>query len=153
MPTDCSVPQFEFGVVEGRRVVAAFDGGMVTSDAGGTAQGEADRGQPSGEARRPARPGSGDARQALGEDAPFTAGIDAEQAAHPEPEHDRVLAPGQVGEGPFVAAVDTAGPSAAQGTAYRALPRAEGQGDCGSGGLMRPGFEPDQSRIRQQAGE
>ena len=34
MPTDCSAPQFEFGVVEGRRVVAAFDGGMVTSDAG-----------------------------------------------------------------------------------------------------------------------
>ena len=34
MPTDGSAPQFEFGVVEGRHVVAAFDGGMVTSDAG-----------------------------------------------------------------------------------------------------------------------
>ncbi len=34
MPADCSAPQFEFGVVEGRRVVAAFDGGAVTSDAG-----------------------------------------------------------------------------------------------------------------------
>ena len=61
--------------------------------------------------------------------------------------------PRQVGEGPFVAAVDTAGPSAAQGTAYRALPGPQGRGDGGSGGLMRPGFERDQSRIRQQAGE
>ena len=43
MPTDCSTPQFEFGVVEGRRVVAAFDGGMVTSDAGALLLGAADK--------------------------------------------------------------------------------------------------------------
>ena len=43
MPTDCSAPQFEFGVVEGRRVVAAFDGGMVTSDAGALLLGAADK--------------------------------------------------------------------------------------------------------------
>ena len=34
MPTECSAESFDFGVVEGRSVEAAFDGGMVTSDAG-----------------------------------------------------------------------------------------------------------------------
>ena len=34
MPTECSAAQLDFGMVEGRRVVAAFDGGAVTSDAG-----------------------------------------------------------------------------------------------------------------------
>src|SRR4051812_26678600 len=34
MPAECSAPQFDFGAVEARRVVAAFDGGAVTSDAG-----------------------------------------------------------------------------------------------------------------------
>jgi DDE family transposase len=43
MPADCSAPQFEFGVVEGRRVVAAFDGGAVTSDAGALLLGAADK--------------------------------------------------------------------------------------------------------------
>ena len=43
MPTGCSAPQFEFGVVEGRRVVAAFDGGMVTSDAGALLLGATDK--------------------------------------------------------------------------------------------------------------
>jgi Transposase DDE domain group 1 len=43
MPTECSAPQFEFGVVEGRRVVAAFDGGAVTSDAGALLLGATDK--------------------------------------------------------------------------------------------------------------
>ena len=43
MPADCSAPQFEFGVVEGHRVVAAFDGGAVTSDAGALLLGAADK--------------------------------------------------------------------------------------------------------------
>jgi hypothetical protein len=43
MPADCSAPQFEFGVVEGRRVVAAFDGGAVTSDAGALLLGTTDK--------------------------------------------------------------------------------------------------------------
>jgi hypothetical protein len=43
MPADCSAPQFDFGVVEGRRVVAAFDGGAVTSDAGALLLGATDR--------------------------------------------------------------------------------------------------------------
>jgi hypothetical protein len=43
MPTECSGPAFDFGVVEGRRVVAAFDGGAVTSDAGALLLGAADR--------------------------------------------------------------------------------------------------------------
>jgi Transposase DDE domain group 1 len=34
MPTECSANCFDFGVVEGRTVEAAFDGGLVTSDAG-----------------------------------------------------------------------------------------------------------------------
>ena len=34
MPTECNPALFDFGSVEGRRVVAAFDGGTVTSDAG-----------------------------------------------------------------------------------------------------------------------
>jgi Transposase DDE domain group 1 len=34
MPTECSAESFDFGVVEGRAVEAAFDGGLVTSDAG-----------------------------------------------------------------------------------------------------------------------
>ena len=43
MPADCSAPQFEFGVVEDRRVVAAFYGGAVTSDAGALLLGAADK--------------------------------------------------------------------------------------------------------------
>ena len=35
MPTQCSAAQCEFARVEGRAVVASFDGGAITSDAGG----------------------------------------------------------------------------------------------------------------------
>ena len=34
MPTECSTDWFGFARVEGRDVVAAFDGGAITSDAG-----------------------------------------------------------------------------------------------------------------------
>ena len=34
MPTECSAECFDFGIVEGRAVEAAFDAGLVTSDAG-----------------------------------------------------------------------------------------------------------------------
>jgi hypothetical protein len=34
MPTEYNPELFDFGSAEGRRVVAAFDGGRVTSDAG-----------------------------------------------------------------------------------------------------------------------
>jgi len=34
MPTECSAQGFSFSRVEGRAVVAGFDGGMVSSDAG-----------------------------------------------------------------------------------------------------------------------
>ena len=37
MPTQCSRDLFGYEVVEGRQVVAAFDGGEITSDAGGAA--------------------------------------------------------------------------------------------------------------------
>jgi hypothetical protein len=43
MPTECSRDLFGYEVVEGRRVVAAFDGGQVTSDAGALLLGAADR--------------------------------------------------------------------------------------------------------------
>jgi hypothetical protein len=43
MPTHCSRDLFGYEVVEGREVVAAFDGGAVTSDAGGLLLGATDR--------------------------------------------------------------------------------------------------------------
>jgi hypothetical protein len=43
MPAECSAHSFDFGIVEGRRVVAAFDGGMVTSDAGALLLGATDQ--------------------------------------------------------------------------------------------------------------
>ena len=43
MPTECNPTLFEFAPVEGRQVVAAFDGGAITSDAGALLLGETDR--------------------------------------------------------------------------------------------------------------
>jgi hypothetical protein len=43
MPTQCSRDLFGYDVVEGRQVVAAFDGGEVTSDAGALLLGATDR--------------------------------------------------------------------------------------------------------------
>lgn len=43
MPTECTPDLFGFAPVEGRAVVASFDGGAVTSDAGGLLLGTADR--------------------------------------------------------------------------------------------------------------
>src|SRR5260370_32216607 len=43
MPTDCSAELFDFAPVKGRAVVAGFDGGSITSDAGGLLLGAADR--------------------------------------------------------------------------------------------------------------
>jgi hypothetical protein len=43
MPTECNPTLFEFAPVEGRRLVAAFDGGSITSDAGALLLGETDR--------------------------------------------------------------------------------------------------------------
>lgn len=43
MPTECSAELFEFARVEGRSVVAAFDGGKITSDAGALLLGASDR--------------------------------------------------------------------------------------------------------------
>src|SRR5246127_3309328 len=43
MPTECSAAQFDFGMVEGRCVEAAFDAGLVTSDAGALLLGATDR--------------------------------------------------------------------------------------------------------------
>jgi hypothetical protein len=43
MPTECNLELFEFAPVEGRRVVAAFDGGTITSDGGALLLGGADR--------------------------------------------------------------------------------------------------------------
>ena len=42
MPTECIAELFGFAPVEGRDVVAAFDGGAITSDAGALLLGAAD---------------------------------------------------------------------------------------------------------------
>src|SRR2546423_1444384 len=44
MPTECSAKQFDFGMVERRAVVAGFDGGTITSNAGALLLGQVDRG-------------------------------------------------------------------------------------------------------------
>src|SRR6059058_4863924 len=43
MRTECNPALFEFAPVEGRRVVAGFDGGAITTDAGALLLGQADR--------------------------------------------------------------------------------------------------------------
>jgi hypothetical protein len=43
MPTECSPARFDFAPVEGREVVAAFDGGAITSDAGALLLGQTDQ--------------------------------------------------------------------------------------------------------------
>ena len=43
MPTECTSDMFGFASVEGRRVVAGFDGGVMSSDAGALLLGAADR--------------------------------------------------------------------------------------------------------------
>jgi hypothetical protein len=43
MPTECSPTLFEFAPLEGRKVVAGFDGGAITSDAGGLLLGATDK--------------------------------------------------------------------------------------------------------------
>jgi hypothetical protein len=43
MPTECSADLFGFAPVEGREVIAAFDGGPITSDAGALLLGATDR--------------------------------------------------------------------------------------------------------------
>ena len=43
MPTECSSDMFGFSSVEGRSLVAAFDGGTMTSDAGALLLGASDR--------------------------------------------------------------------------------------------------------------
>ncbi len=43
MPTQCNVDKFAFGRVAGRRVEAAFDGGVITSDAGALLLGRLDQ--------------------------------------------------------------------------------------------------------------
>ena len=43
MPTECNHESFEFPSVEGRHLVASFDGGAITSDAGALLLGQNDR--------------------------------------------------------------------------------------------------------------
>jgi Transposase DDE domain group 1 len=43
VPTECNPTLFEFAPVEGHQVVASFDGGAITSDAGALLLGETDR--------------------------------------------------------------------------------------------------------------
>ena len=60
MPTECSRNLFGFEAVEGSQVVAAFDGGQVTSDAGALLLGAVNRGgAPGRQFRRRAHAGAG----------------------------------------------------------------------------------------------
>jgi Transposase DDE domain group 1 len=43
MPTECNAGLFDFAPVEGRQVIGAFDGGVITSDAGALLLGATDR--------------------------------------------------------------------------------------------------------------
>lgn len=43
MPIECSQDSFDFGTIDGRRVVGAFDGGLITSDAGALLLGATDK--------------------------------------------------------------------------------------------------------------
>ena len=43
MPTECSQDSFDFGTVEGRDVIASFDGGSITSDAGALLVGQTNK--------------------------------------------------------------------------------------------------------------
>ncbi len=43
MPTECNPELFDFARVEGRAVLAAFDSGRITSDAGALLLGATDR--------------------------------------------------------------------------------------------------------------
>ena len=43
MPTECNPVLFEYPPVKGRRVVASFDDGAITSDAGALLLGRTDR--------------------------------------------------------------------------------------------------------------
>ena len=43
MPTECTAARFGFAPVAGRKVVAGFDGGTITSDAGALLLGAVDR--------------------------------------------------------------------------------------------------------------
>jgi len=43
MPTECSPTRLEFAPVEGRAVVASFDGGAINSDAGALLLGATDK--------------------------------------------------------------------------------------------------------------
>src|SRR3954471_14283719 len=43
MPTECNLALFDFPAAEGRPVVASFDGGAITSDAGALLLGQTDR--------------------------------------------------------------------------------------------------------------
>ncbi len=49
MQTECSADRFDFGTVEGRAMEAAFDAGLVTSDAGALLLGATDRAIPCGQ--------------------------------------------------------------------------------------------------------
>ena len=119
--------------------------------AGSTSECQTHSRKPPGEARRLARPRCCDGGQAFGEKTALAPGVVAKQTSNAQPDRDGILAPGQIGERPFVAAMDAFGSPAAKRASRRSLARVKVDGDGGLGGLKRPGFEPDVGRIRQQA--
>jgi hypothetical protein len=119
--------------------------------AGRAAERQAHGREPPGKARRPTRPGCCDIGQTFGKQATLAFLVVAEQAPDAQKDGDGILAPGQVGERPLVAAVDALGLPGAERAAGHGLARPEVDGDDGLDGIKRPGFEPDVGRIRQQA--
>jgi hypothetical protein len=95
----------------------------------GEAHGHHVLGQPQGASG----PGGGHGRQAFGKDAAATGAIAAEPLADAELEAHAVHRPRQIGQGPFITAVETARRDGAEGTGHAGLRRAHQERDLRRG--------------------
>ena len=120
---------------------------------GRAAERQAHGSEPVGQPRRLARPGRGDAGQAFGEDATLTLGVVAEELPNAELDGNGMLAPGQVSQDAPISTMGPPGSPVAERASRRAGAGGQGRGDRRRDRLNAPGFEPDHSRIRQQAGD
>jgi hypothetical protein len=101
-----------------------------------------------GEPQRAPRPGGGHGGQAFGEDPATAVTIAAEPLADAQLETHAVLRPRQIGQGPFVTAVDTPRRCGAQRTGHAGLRRAYPQGDLRRGVIDMTRLEAQCGRIR-----
>ncbi|MBV9939578.1 MAG: hypothetical protein JO150_13810 [Acidobacteriaceae bacterium] len=105
------------------------------------------------EARRSPGPGHSHSRQAFGKDTTCAAGRIAEETSDLQPDRDGRGAPGQVGEGALVAAMNAPRSLMTKWTARRTLASTQGQSDRRRSGVEMPGFQPNAGGVRQQARE